>query len=312
LADRQVQADPRVGADLRVQADRRVPTDPRVGGGDSVGSELAFSSALAQGSRVDATPRGELTLTSVSKAFGTSSGLLPVLDGITTTIRRGEFIAVIGPSGCGKSTLFNVLTGLEVPDAGRVELDGKDITGSLGHCAYMPQRDLLMPWRSILDNTVLGLDVQGIPRAESRRRAQALFDQFGLSGFEDAYPGQLSGGMRQRAALLRTVVQDREIVALDEPFGALDSLTRTELQDWLQRVWQQHDWTVLMITHDIREAIYLADRVLVLSARPASIVRDLRVPLPRPREVRCVTATEFVALEAELVELLHCSASAAD
>jgi ABC-type nitrate/sulfonate/bicarbonate transport system ATPase subunit len=248
---------------------------------------------------------GELRLAGVSKQFATPTGALPVLDGIGTTVRRGEFIAVIGPSGCGKSTLFNVLTGLEIPDTGRVWLDDQDITGDVGHCAYMPQRDLLMPWRTILDNTVLGLDVRRVPRAQGRRRAAALFDQFGLTGFENAYPAELSGGMRQRAALLRTVVQDREIVALDEPFGALDSLTRTELQGWLQRVWQQHDWTVLMITHDIREAVYLADRVLVLSPRPARIVRELAVPLPRPRDVRLLTAPEFVALEAELVDLLH-------
>jgi len=162
-----------------------------------------------------------------------------------------------------------------------------------------------MPWRTLLDNTVLGLDVQGVPRTDARRRAAALFAQFGLDGFENAYPAELSGGMRQRAALLRTVVQDKEIVALDEPFGALDSLTRTDLQAWLQGVWQQHDWTVLMITHDIREAIYLADRVLVLSPRPARIVRDLAVPLPRPRDLGLLTAPEFVALEAQLLELLH-------
>lgn len=249
----------------------------------------------------------DLRLRGVRKTFATPAGPLPVLDGIDTTVRRGEFIAVIGPSGCGKSTLFTVLTGLQTPDAGRVELAGVDITGTVGHCAYMPQRDLLMPWRTILDNTVLGLDVQGVPRAAGRRRAAALFDQFGLAGFENAYPGELSGGMRQRAALLRTVVQDKEIVALDEPFGALDSLTRTDLQGWLQDVWQRHGWTVLMITHDIREAIYLADRVLVLSPRPACIVRDLAVPLPRPRELRLLTAPEFVALEAELLDLLHTS-----
>ncbi|WP_395727172.1 ABC transporter ATP-binding protein [Nakamurella sp.] len=247
-----------------------------------------------------------LRLRGVSKTFATPAGPLPVLDRIDTAIGRGEFVAVIGPSGCGKSTLFNVLSGLEPPTGGgRVELAGADITGTVGHCAYMPQRDLLMPWRSILDNTVLGLDVQGVPRAAGRRRAAALFEQFGLAGFENAYPAELSGGMRQRAALLRTVVQDREIVALDEPFGALDSLTRTDLQGWLQGVWRRHDWTVLMITHDIREAIYLADRVLVLSPRPARIIRDLAVPLPRPREVRLLTAPEFVALEAELLDLLH-------
>ncbi len=253
---------------------------------------------------------GRLLVTGLRKAFGTPGGSLPVLDGISTTIERGEFVTVIGPSGCGKSTLFNVLAGLEVPDSGTVHLDGRDITGTVGHCAFMPQRDLLMPWRTILDNTVLGLDVQGVPRADGRRRAAELFEQFGLNGFENAYPGELSGGMRQRAALLRTVVQDREIVALDEPFGALDSLTRTDLQGWLQRVWRQHGWTVLMITHDIREAIYLADRVLVLSPRPATIVRDLMVPVPRPRDLRVVTSPEFVTLEAQLLELLHSSALA--
>ena len=246
-----------------------------------------------------------LRLRTVRKTFTTPTGPLPVLDGVDATVGRGQFIAMIGPSGCGKSTLFNVLTGLETPDAGRVEVAGADITGTVGHCAYMPQRDLLMPWRTIVDNTVLGLDVQGVPRAAARRRAAALFDQFGLAGFENAYPADLSGGMRQRVALLRTVVQDKQIVALDEPFGALDSLTRTDLQGWLQDVWQRHDWTVLMITHDIREAIYLADRVLVLSPRPARIVRDLAVPLPRPRELRLLTAPEFVALEAQLLDLLH-------
>ena len=258
-----------------------------------------------------ADPTGSLRFTGLTKSFATPSGPLPVLDEVTATVRRGEFVAVIGPSGCGKSTLFSVLTGLERPDAGRVELDGEDITGTVGHCAFMPQRDLLMPWRTILDNTVLGLDVQGVPRAQGRGRAAELFAQFGLTGFENAYPAELSGGMRQRAALLRTVVQGRDIVALDEPFGALDSLTRTELQGWLQRVWAQHDWTVLMITHDIREAVYLADRVLVLSPRPARIVRDLPVPLPRPREVGLLAAPEFVALEAELVDLLHSPARGA-
>jgi ABC-type nitrate/sulfonate/bicarbonate transport system ATPase subunit len=250
-------------------------------------------------------PPSDLRLAGVTKSFPTPGGPLPVLAGIDTTIHRGEFVAVIGPSGCGKSTLFNVLTGLEVPDRGQVRLDGVDIAGTVGHCAYMPQRDLLMPWRTILDNTVLGLDVQGVPRREARRRAAALFAQFGLTGFETAYPAELSGGMRQRAALLRTVVPGKEIVALDEPFGALDSLTRTDLQRWLQRVWQQHGWTVLMITHDIREALFLADRVLVLSPRPARIVQDLAVPLPRPRDLGVLTAPAFVALEGQLLELLH-------
>ncbi|MFD4467393.1 ABC transporter ATP-binding protein [Rhodococcus sp. NPDC058505] len=223
-----------------------------------------------------------------------------VLGGVSFTAEPGEFVSVIGPSGCGKSTVFAMLAGLDSPDAGSI-----DFGPGTAHCAYMPQQDLLFPWRTVLDNTIVGLQVQGVPTAEARRRARELFPTFGLAGFEDARPAQLSGGMRQRAALLRTVVQDRELLLLDEPFGALDSLTRTEMQAWLQQVWQRYRWMVLMITHDIREAVYLSDRVVVLSARPATVRREVRVDLPRPRDLSIVTAPEFVALEQELLEVLH-------
>ncbi|MFD1811337.1 ABC transporter ATP-binding protein [Rhodococcus gannanensis] len=226
-----------------------------------------------------------------------------VLDGVSFTAEPGEFVAVIGPSGCGKSTVFTMLAGLDTPDSGSVRVG--DDPATAGHCAYMPQKDLLFPWRSVLDNTALGLEVQGLSKQEARQRARELFPTFGLSGFEDARPSQLSGGMRQRAALLRTVVQNRDLLLLDEPFGALDSLTRTEMQSWLQSVWQRYRWTALMITHDIREAVFLSDRVIVLSARPATVVREVRVDLPRPRELSLVTAPEFVALEQELLEVLH-------
>ncbi len=159
--------------------------------------------------------------------------------------------------------------------------------------------------RSVLDNTALGLEVQRLPRSRRAPRAAELFPRFGLAGFEDARPHQLSGGMRQRAALLRTVVQDRSVLLLDEPFGALDSLTRTEMQTWLQDVWQQYRWTVLMITHDVREAVFLSDRVIVLSARPATVRREVVVDLPRPRELPIVTSPEFAAVERELIEVLH-------
>ncbi|MFD3745719.1 ABC transporter ATP-binding protein [Nocardia sp. NPDC058633] len=244
----------------------------------------------------------------LTKSFpqpGRRSPDLEVLGGISFTVRSGEFVTVIGPSGCGKSTVFNMLAGLESPDSGSVGFraaDGEDIAS---HCAYMPQKDLLFPWRTILDNTILGLRVQGVPKTEARRRARELFPIFGLSGFEDARPSQLSGGMRQRAALLRTVVQERELLLLDEPFGALDSLTRTEMQSWLQQVWQRYRWMVLMITHDVREAVYLSDRVIVLSARPATVRHELRIDLPRPRELSTITAPEFVALEEELLTILH-------
>ncbi|MFF2083793.1 ABC transporter ATP-binding protein [Nocardia sp. NPDC058176] len=244
----------------------------------------------------------------LTKSFpqpGRNTPDLAVLGGVSFTVRSGEFVTVIGPSGCGKSTVFNMLAGLESPDSGSVGFRAADGEDTASHSAYMPQKDLLFPWRTVLDNTVLGLQVQGVPKAEARRRARELFPVFGLSGFEDARPSQLSGGMRQRAALLRTVVQERELLLLDEPFGALDSLTRTEMQSWLQEVWQRYRWMVLMITHDIREAVYLSDRVIVLSARPATVRHELRIDLPRPRELSVITAPEFVALEEELLEILH-------
>ncbi|MGS2811368.1 ABC transporter ATP-binding protein [Nocardia sp. MW-W600-9] len=244
----------------------------------------------------------------LTKSFpqpGRRSPDLEVLGGVSFTVRSGEFVTVIGPSGCGKSTVFNMLAGLETPDSGSVGFRAADGEDTASHCAYMPQKDLLFPWRTILDNTILGLRVQGVPKAEARRRARALFPVFGLSGFEDARPSQLSGGMRQRAALLRTVVQERELLLLDEPFGALDSLTRTEMQSWLQEVWQRYRWMVLMITHDVREAVYLSDRVIVLSARPTTVRHELRIDLPRPRGLATITAPEFVALEEELLAILH-------
>ncbi|WP_067651980.1 ABC transporter ATP-binding protein [Nocardia harenae] len=247
---------------------------------------------------------GVLVVDALTKSFPLLDGRArrAVLAGVSFTARHGEFVSVIGPSGCGKSTVFSMLAGLDTPDSGSIDF-GRDAAGP--HCAYMPQRDLLFPWRTVLDNTTLGLLVRGVPRAEARRRARELFPIFGLSGFEDARPAQLSGGMRQRAALLRTVVQDRDLLLLDEPFGALDSLTRTDMQAWLQEVWQRYRWTVLMITHDIREALYLSDRVVVLSARPATVLREVRVELPRPRDLSILAAPEFVALEKELLGVLH-------
>ncbi|MEV0355662.1 ABC transporter ATP-binding protein [Nocardia sp. NPDC050697] len=254
-----------------------------------------------------AEPSGVLVVDSLTKSFPLPGGRPPrdVLAGVSFTARHGEFVSVIGPSGCGKSTVFSLLAGLDTPDSGSVHFGRDDGEPADAHCAYMPQRDLLFPWRTVLDNTTLGLLVRGVPRAEARRRARALFGVFGLTGFEDARPAQLSGGMRQRAALLRTVVQERDLLLLDEPFGALDSLTRTDMQSWLQEVWQRYRWTVLMITHDIREAVYLSDRVVVLSPRPATVLREVRVELPRPRELSILAAPEFAALERELLGLLH-------
>jgi ABC-type nitrate/sulfonate/bicarbonate transport system ATPase subunit len=230
---------------------------------------------------------------------------LPVLDGVTFDVAPGEFVSVIGPSGCGKSTLFNVIAGLERPDSGRVLVDGEDATGRVDPFAYMPQQDLLFPWRTVLDNTTLGLEVAGMSRRAARERARPLFAEFGLSGFESAHPYELSGGMRQRAALLRTVVQDRAVLLLDEPFGALDSLTRTDMQTWLDDVRTRFGWTVLLITHDIREAVFLSDRVLVLGPRPTHVRREVNVDLPRPRVIGLITSPQFAAIEEELLTVLR-------
>ncbi|WP_232666136.1 ABC transporter ATP-binding protein [Pseudonocardia sp. TRM90224] len=244
----------------------------------------------------------KLMVDGLVKAFGPE---LPVLDGVSFAVAPGEFVSLVGPSGCGKSTLFNVIAGLEPPDGGRVLVEGDDATGRVDPFAYMPQQDLLFPWRTVIDNAALGLEVAGVRRREARERAAELFEPFGLAGFERAHPRELSGGMRQRAALLRTVVQDRPVLLLDEPFGALDSLTRTDMQTWLDEVRARYDWTVLMITHDVREAIYLSDRVVVLAPRPTSVHREIAVDLPRPRDLDMITSARFAELEAELLDALR-------
>jgi ABC-type nitrate/sulfonate/bicarbonate transport system ATPase subunit len=250
------------------------------------------------------TPKIELV--GLDKQFELGGGdVREVVDGVSFSVKPGEFVSVIGPSGCGKSTMFNIIAGLELPTAGEVKVDGAVVNGQREHFAYMPQKDLLFPWRTIAENGALGLEVQGMPKKKAVERAKTFFPTFGLAGYENAHPYELSGGMRQRAALLRTVVQGREILLLDEPFGALDSLTRIEMQNWLQGVWSEYAWTAVLITHDIREAVYLSDRVIVLTARPAAVRLELEIELPRPRELSVVTSPEFAAYEEQLIEVLH-------
>jgi putative hydroxymethylpyrimidine transport system ATP-binding protein len=246
-------------------------------------------------------PEQKIVVDGLSVSFGE----LRVLDDLSFDVAPGEFVSVIGPSGCGKSTLFNVLAGLLEPDRGEVLVDGAPAGRET--FGYMPQKDLLFPWRTVLDNTTLGLEVAGMRRRDAREKARALFAPFGLAGFERSRPEELSGGMRQRAALLRTVVQDREVLLLDEPFGALDSLTRTAMQEWLEGVRDRYGWTVLLITHDIREAVFLSDRVLVLSPRPARVRGEVAVDLARPRAVEVVTDPTFAAAEAGLLAALRAS-----
>jgi ABC-type nitrate/sulfonate/bicarbonate transport system ATPase subunit len=233
------------------------------------------------------TPRIELR--HVSKTFVGNGRAIPALRDVSLKVMPGEFVTIIGASGSGKSTLFNLCAGLLEPDEGSIIIDGAEPRSRLGRLGYMPQRDLLLPWRSVLDNVVIPQDIKGVPRKESREQALEVLRRFGLEGFERDYPASLSGGMRQRAALLRTWLTGCDTLLLDEPFGALDALTRRELQDWLLRVWQEFGRTVVFITHDVDEAVYLADRVIVLSSRPGMVKRELAVDLPRPRRQRMVT-----------------------
>ena len=228
----------------------------------------------------------------------TYAGRPPVhaLDRIDIEVARGEFAALLGPSGCGRSTLLRAVAGLVRPTSGEAH------TASV---AYMPQRDLLLPWRRVLGNAVFAAELAGVPPAEARRRAQALLARFGLDGFERAWPAQLSGGMRQRLALLRTFLAPRETLLLDEPFGALDAITRRQMQRWLQDVLAVEPRTVLLVTHDVEEALNLADTVYVMSARPGRIIARVPVALGRPRDAATVTSPEFMALKARLLTALE-------
>lgn len=246
----------------------------------------------------------KIELRTISVSFPFRGRVVPAVRDVTLQVNDGEFVTIIGPSGCGKSTLFNVTSGLIRPDSGRVFLDGEDVTGHRGLVSYMPQKDLLFPWRTVLDNVVLGLEVQGVGRAEARRKAVELTPFFGLAGFEHNYPAALSGGMRQRAALLRTFLCRSDVMLLDEPFGALDALTRFKMQTWLLDAWERFRHSVLFITHDIDEAIFLSDRVYILTERPARVKLEVEVELPRPRPPQLVTGPAFIAMKETIMGAL--------
>jgi ABC-type nitrate/sulfonate/bicarbonate transport system ATPase subunit len=220
-------------------------------------------------------------------------------------IRDGEFVSIVGPSGCGKSTLFNVVSGLLAPTSGRVLIDGREVTGSTGHVGYMLQKDLLVPWRTVVGNIVLGAALTRGATERDEAEARALAERYGLTGFLDHYPHALSGGMRQRVALMRTLAVHRDVLLLDEPFGALDSQTRLSMQQWLLEVWDELDRTVLFVTHDVDEAIFVSDRVLVMSPRPGRVAAEVDVPLERPRHLEMLTAPAFMERKRRILGLLY-------
>ncbi|MHB1133945.1 MAG: ABC transporter ATP-binding protein, partial [Chloroflexota bacterium] len=235
------------------------------------------------------------------KAFRIEGRVVKALAGVDLFVREGEFVTLIGPSGCGKSTLFHIIAGLLEPDAGSVAFDGQVAGHRAGRVAYMMQKDLLLPWRRLLDNVVLAQEIAGVSRAAAQAEARALLALFNLEGFERAYPAELSGGMRQRAALLRTFLGHRDLMLLDEPFGALDALTRLALRNWLVGVWERFRPAILFITHDVEEAVFLSDRVYVMTRRPGRISEEVAIPLSRPRGPRVVNSGEFMRLREHLL-----------
>ncbi len=242
-----------------------------------------------------------MSISHVSHAFGANR----VLHDINLNMAEGEFVCILGASGCGKSTLFNAVSGLLRVDGGSIRLDDEDVIGKPGRVGYMLQKDLLLPWRTVLDNIVLGASLTRGVHAADRDKAAELAIHYGLGGYLDHYPHALSGGMRQRVALMRTIAAGREVMLLDEPFGALDSLTRFTMQRWLLDVWAELGRTIMFVTHDIDEALFLADRVVVMLPEPGRIACILDVELGRPRELDCMASPPFMALKAEALKLLY-------
>jgi NitT/TauT family transport system ATP-binding protein len=220
-----------------------------------------------------------------------------VIERLELAVAEGEVLGVVGPSGCGKSTLLELVAGLREPSRGEIEVDGVGASDQrLARCAYMPQRDLLLPWLTAIDNAALAPRNRGATRTEARRVAHPLFERFGLAGFERSRPSELSGGMRQRIAFLRTLLAGKPVLLLDEPFASLDAITRAEMQEWLAEALAAESRTAILVTHDVEEALFLSDRVAVLSARPARLIAELRAPSPRalPR-LDAVTSPGFMA-----------------
>jgi ABC-type nitrate/sulfonate/bicarbonate transport system ATPase subunit len=254
----------------------------------------------------------KLRIDDVSMRFATPGGAFEALARVTLAVPAGSFVSLIGPSGCGKSTIFNIAAGLQEPSTGRVLIDGVDATGTIGRVGYMLQKDLLLAWRTLIDNVILGMEIQGVPLRAARDKALPLLRRYGLGGFEQAYPSTLSGGMRQRAALLRTLLLDTDVILLDEPFGALDAQTKLQMQEWLLALWSDFGKTVVFVTHDVEEAIFLSDEVHVMGTRPGRIIETFTVDLPRPRLRACTTTPAFMAMKERCLELLRADQSAPD
>lgn len=231
-----------------------------------------------------------------------------VLGGVSLTVGEGEFVSLVGPSGSGKSTLFRLIGGLEPADAGEIRIGGTPSGGERGRIAYMPQQPALLPWRTVSANVELALGIAGLPRSEARAMTRDWLGRVGLAEYADAYPHMLSGGMQQRVSFIRALLSPQPLMCLDEPFGALDALTRLHMQQWLLSLWEANRRAVLLVTHSIEEALLLSDRVIVLSGRPASVLHEFAVPFPRPRGEQLWSSEAFNTLRGQIYTLLKPSA----
>ncbi|KKI94005.1 ABC transporter ATP-binding protein [Bacillus sp. SA1-12] len=238
-------------------------------------------------------------------SFHYEEGKTPILKDFDIQVNEGEFVSIIGPSGSGKSTLFKLVTGLEQPTEGEIFLRNKLESNRLGKVGYMPQQDLLLPWRTIVENAALPLEINGVNKKEAHKRVLGLLEEFGLKGVEDCFPSDLSGGMRQRVSFLRTILSGSEVLLLDEPFSALDAITRISLQEWLLSKWEKRKETILFITHDVNEALFLSDRIFIFTDMPSSKLEEVKVPLERPRELKDLNKPEVIKLKDYLIDQLR-------
>lgn len=246
----------------------------------------------------------KIILRNVNKTFSSKDGELKVLEDINVYLDKEEFVSIIGPSGCGKSTIFQLITGIAQDYNGEIIIDDVSLENYNKRISYMHQKDLLMPWMDLIKNLSLPLEIQGSKKSEAKERVLKLLPEFGLEGFENSYPKELSGGMKQRAALLRTLLIESDIMLLDEPFGALDAINRTKMQEWLLHIWNKYKRSVFFITHDIEEAIYLSDRIYILSDRPATILKELTIDFERPRNKEIILSPKFAQYKKILIESL--------
>ncbi len=237
-----------------------------------------------------------IRVTGVGKTYATRSGAVEAVRDVSLTVAPGEFVAILGPSGCGKSTLLMMCAGLERPSRGTIEIDGGMLDGPRTGTGIMFQDSTLLPWLSVLDNVLMPITIMRRPRGPYRDQAHALLLQMGLEGFAAKKPHELSGGMRQRVAICRALIHDPDILLMDEPFSALDAITRDDMGDLLLDIWQRYAKSALFVTHSIREAVLLADRVLVMARRPSVIAEDLPIPFPRPRDRAVADTPEFAAI----------------